>query len=228
MPVWSATDLAVSVLTTLQEVLVHQRARWASLFGHQHQYEGWWKAEFFLAVESGCWRMDLPEATWVNSEVKPRDHGVGDGKQSIDLLVARWCEQTDCVHAEPPRLWIEIKERGTWWGDPRKALCQESGSVACDIEKWRQAPWKPADVVVACQIVAHDAEENNYEPLPQNWRTVLDEIHAGAPRFLPTRSVQYRSFSPTSGALINRFATIDFFTIYGAEHIPAPRGVSRV
>src|SRR5262245_28420049 len=74
---WTSSNLAVAVLTTLQDVLVHQRARWAALFAHQYWYEGWWKAEFALALESWCWRMDLPEPTWVLSEVKPRDFGIG-------------------------------------------------------------------------------------------------------------------------------------------------------
>jgi hypothetical protein len=38
-------------------------------------------------------------------------------------------------------------------------------------------------------------------------------------RFLPTRSVCHRSFSPDDGHPINRFASIDFFTIQGSEHI---------
>src|SRR5947208_2580977 len=114
MPAWTPVSLASAVLGTMQDVLVHQRARWATLFAHQHQYEGWWKAEFALALESWCWRTDLPEPTWLLSEVKPSAHGVGETKQSIDLLIARWLQDKDDVSHDPPRIWVEIKERGTW------------------------------------------------------------------------------------------------------------------
>lgn len=221
MPTWTSAELAVSALTTLQDVLVHQRARWAALFGHQHQYEGWWKAEFYLALESWCWRTDLPEPTWVRSEVKPRDHGIGGTKQSIDLLVARWDDTTGDIRPDPPRVWVEIKERGTWWGDPGKALREEGRGLAADIAKWRDAEWQDGDIVVACQIVAHDAPADSYDPIPTNWKAVLDDIATTAPRFLPTRSVGCRAFSPDAGEPINRYATIDFFTVRGSEHIPA-------
>jgi hypothetical protein len=108
---WTANELAFSTLRTVQDVLEHQRARWAAIFAHQHQYEGWWKAEFALAMESWCWRQDLPEPTCIKSEVKPRDHGVGDSKQSIDLLVGRWNAESKDVDRNGPRVCIEMKER---------------------------------------------------------------------------------------------------------------------
>jgi hypothetical protein len=120
-----------------------------------------------------------------------------------------------------PRVWVEIKERGTPWGDPRKALCENSRSLDSDIAKWRNARWQNGDVVVACQIIAHDALADNFEPIPQNWRNILDRIHVDSPRFLPTRSVGFRTFSPEAGEHINRYASIDFFTIFGVKHIPA-------
>src|SRR5437016_14675041 len=75
---WTAKTLGTAVVTTLQDVLVHQRARWASLLAHQRQYEGWWKAEFALALESWTWVVapDRPEDYWVRGEQKPRHHGI--------------------------------------------------------------------------------------------------------------------------------------------------------
>jgi hypothetical protein len=214
---WTSDRLALAVLGTLQDVLVHQRSRWAALFAHHHQYEGWWKAEFALALESWCWRMDLPEPTWVLSEVKPRDHGVGESKRSMDILVGRWLEDEQIVSRDHARVWLELKERGTWWGDPWKALCEEKRSVCADIDKWKDAPWQGVDVVVACQIISHDASAGSLETLPPDWREVLEEIDRKFPRLLPPRSVCCPSISSISGKPVDRFATIEFFTIWSAN-----------
>jgi hypothetical protein len=151
MSKWSPTGLAQAAVTTLQDVLVHQRSRWASLFAHQNQYEGWWKAEFALALESWCWRLDLPEPTWVRTEVKPKDYGVGATGQSIDVLVGRWSQEAQSLINEPPMVWIELKERATWWGNPWKALCEDGRSLGHDLAKWRAAAWRPGDIVLACR-----------------------------------------------------------------------------
>lgn len=215
---WTASRLAQAVLAQLQDVLVHQRARWAALFGHQHQYEGWWKAEFAIALESWCWRLDLPATTWVLTEVKPRDHGVGEGKQSMDILVGCWDDGQKRICPDSPRVWIEIKERGTWWaGGPRKALCEEGRSFGGDLEKWKHVRWEQEDVVVAGQIISHDAPGGSQEPLPETWRHVLDEIGQRFPRFVPTRSVGCPAVCPATGRPLTRFATIEFFTVKGCS-----------
>lgn len=220
MPRWTSTKLTCAVLQTLQDVLVHQRARWAALFAHQHQYEGWWKAEFALALESWCWRLDLPEPTWVLTEIKPRDFAIGETKQSVDFLVGRWIESQRDLSPDPPRVWLEIKERGTWWGNPYKALCEENRSLGGDLNKWTETPWKEGDVVISGQIISHDAPGGSLEPLPENWLQVLNDISEKFPRFLPSRSVGCPAICPFSGQAINRFATIEFFTARGIEFIP--------
>lgn len=216
MPIWTARELATAVLTTMQDVLVHQRGRWANLLAHQHQVEGWWKAEFALALESWCWRQDHPEPVWVFSEVKPRDHGIGTGRDSVDLMVARWSESERRVQREPPRIWIEIKERGTWWGSPAKAFGDANAGLRSDLAKWREANWLPGDTVLACQIIAHDADANASCHLPENWSTALNTIAEEFPRYVPTRSVCCPVVNPAGDSIMHRFATMEFFTIFGS------------
>ena len=110
VPGWTATDLAHAVAVTLQDVLVHQRPRWVALAAHQHQHEGWWNAEFILALDALCSRLDLPEPTLVLSEEKPSNHGIGNGRQSVDILVARQLEGQRKACPEPPRVWMEVKD----------------------------------------------------------------------------------------------------------------------
>lgn len=210
---WTSAALANSALTTLQDVLVHQRARWGALLAHQHQYEGWWKAEFALALESWCFRLDLPEPTRIWTEAKPRDHGIGQRRQFIDILIARWSVDKRRAIPEPPRVWIELKERGTWWGNARKALCEDGRSLWTDLHKWKETRWLPGEVVVACQIISHEAEVSSSEPLPVSWREVLDTIDQTFPRYLPPRSVGHPCVCPRTGKSISRFVTIEFFTI---------------
>jgi hypothetical protein len=209
---WQQPELAEAVVTTLQDVLVHQRPRWATLCGHQHQMEAWWRAEFLIALESWCWRWDLPEETWVLPEAKPRDYGVGTSRESIDLLVAPWDENSRCMRKEP-RVWIEIKERATWWGDPWKAL----NGLEVDLAKWSDAEWQQNDFVVACQILLHDSEPISSCPAPEDWRRVLNELTRGFRPFLGTRSVCYPCYSPEKKSVIHRSASIDFFTIHDGK-----------
>lgn len=212
MAEWTSSELTRGVLTTMQGVLVHQRARWGALMGHQHQYEGWWKAEFRLALESWCWRSDLPEPTWVQSEKKPSNYWVGTTRESVDLLVGRWSEERAEI-LPGPRVWIEIKERGTWWGDARKGLGASNGGLRSDLMKWRDTRWADDDVVIACHVLSHDATRGISTPIPPAWAAVFEEVTAGFPRYLPTLSVCYPCVSPETGEAVDRYASIDFFTI---------------
>src|SRR5262249_11596526 len=161
------------------------------------------------ALESWCFRLDLPEPTRVLSEVKPKNHGINGASGSVDLLVARWSDEEQRIIKEPPRVWIELKERGTWWvGGASKPLRQKDRSLYADLHKWKKASWLPGDVVVACQIISHEAEGVSTEPLPLEWRQVLDDIHSEFPRFLPPRSVGYPSITPLKKKTVTRFATI--------------------
>src|SRR5262245_35276901 len=83
-----AAVLLNDVVNVMADVLVHQRPRWGALLGHQRQYEGWWKAEMALAIESWTWRADqLDPPFYVRAEAKPRDFGLTP--PTADLVVAQ-------------------------------------------------------------------------------------------------------------------------------------------
>src|SRR5690348_10463018 len=112
----SAQALAAGVMQVLQGVLIHQRPRWAHLMLHGHQYEGWWKAEMRSALDAWCCRVPAPGKFGVISEVKPKRYQLGDSAHSFDLVVGAWDlsrRSVDLSHG--PRVWIELKERATWW-----------------------------------------------------------------------------------------------------------------
>lgn len=132
---WSATRLAEHVANVLHNVLIHQRSRLGTLLGHNSQYEGWWKAEFALALESWCWQFNLPYF-WCATEPKPKNAGIGNSDKSTDLVVAPGSQRKMNLKAGP-RVWIEIKERGTWWdGNANKALGTANRGLLSDLTKW--------------------------------------------------------------------------------------------
>jgi len=97
------------------------------------------------------------------------------------------------------------------------AVCEENRSLCGDLNKWKDAPWKKGDVVVACQLISHEAEAGSLEPLPANWREVLEEVNKQFPRVVPPRSVRCRSVCPDTLKPIERYATIEFFGVPGPE-----------
>jgi len=201
----------------MQNVLVHQRARWGALLAHQRQYEGWWKAEFRLALESWCWRSDLPEPTRVRSEEKPRNHGVGASPKSVDLLISQRSDDAGDMLPRP-RVWVEIKERGTWWGNARKALGESNRGLWSDLRKWQGVSWARDDVVVACHILTHEASPDKSVAIPPPWAAAFEEAAAEFPRYVPTLTVRYPCANSGSQKVVERYASIDFFTI----HRPPP------
>jgi hypothetical protein len=136
-------ELMNEVVAVMADVLVHQRARWGALLAHQRQYEGWWKAEMALALESWTWRADRQtKPMYVLPEAKPRDFEIDDGPSSADLLVAPVNKSlNDFDYKARPRVWIELKERGTWWGvkpgGAAKAFGTANHGLWSDIEKWQ-------------------------------------------------------------------------------------------
>lgn len=185
-----AAELMSGVVGVMADVLVHQRARWGALLGHRRQYEGWWKAEMAQALESWSWREDQLETPhYVLAEAKPADFGVEAGPASADLVVARMAPDfEDFDYAARPRVWIELKERGTWWGETPGAAAKAFGTANkglwSDLEKWKGVTGE-GEVVLVCQVTVHDGSYT--ERLPASWQEQLDRVieqheHAIAPR----------------------------------------------
>jgi hypothetical protein len=204
----SGKKLAELVLTVIGNVLIHQRNRWGPLLGHKRQYEGWWKAELAAALESWAWSWDLP-SFGILPEAKPRDFKIAGAESgAVDLVVAPWDnKQGKILFDQQPRTWIELKERGTWWGDPAKALGKANHGLWTDLEKWANIKWKNDDVVVACQITVHDGSRS--ESIPDNWEKAFEQVAKKYPRYLKPCIVGY----PLKENHI-RWARIDCFTIH--------------
>ena len=189
-----ASDLMAGVAEVMADVLVHQRARWGALLGHQRQYEGWWKAEMALALESWTWRADqLSCPMYVRPEAKTADFFLDNGPSSADLLIAPVNKElTDFDYKARPRVWVELKERGTWWGTSpgyaAKAFGTANNGLLSDLEKW-QGVRSQGDVVLVCQITMHDG---TYEDrLPQSWHEQLANIALQHDRAIEPRCVGY-------------------------------------
>lgn len=203
-----AAELTKEVVAVMSDVLVHQRLRWGYLLGHQRQYEGWWKAEMAAALESWSWRADLQDSpVWVRAEMKPAKFGVRGGPPSSDLVVARVNETfTDFDYTTRPRVWIELKERGTWWGNAAKALGTANNGLYSDLEKWSKVT-DAGEVVLICQITSHDGSYR--ERLPTDWSDQLDEIAKKHERAMTPRSVGFEL--PGSDCI--RWARLDAFLL---------------
>lgn len=205
---WSARRLAKHVANVLQGTILHQRPRWGPLLGHKSQYEGWWKAEFALALENWCWQFNLPYF-WCKTEPQPRDVGIGDqkSKKSTDLVVAPGSSSGIDINAGP-RVWVEIKERGTWWqGNVNKGLGTANDGLLKELSKWKDQSFQDFDAVLACHIVTHDG--TNDEHLPRGWLEKLEEIAERHERLMEPHIVGF----PLSEKAV-RWARMDLFVIH--------------
>jgi hypothetical protein len=214
----TALELAHTVVTVMQDVLIHQRGKWGPLLGHQRQYEGWWKAEFALALESWAMSFTPPMPTkfyWVVPEAKPRDAGLGTSAQAVDLAVVPHSHERDGQDMEAtPRVWIEIKERGDWWGNADKAFGTANRGLRTDLIKWHSVPWTSDDVVVASQLLSCIGTwDGANDGLPDTWCTALDAVAAEYPRFVPPRVVGYAV--PAEAPKAIRWVRLEVFTIHG-------------
>jgi hypothetical protein len=208
-----ARQLACGAFRVMQDVLIHQRHRWGPLLTRSRQYEGWWKAELITALDKWHWASDLKRQFGVLSEVKPRDVGLGAGSGSVDVVIAPRQAGSEWASAErTPRVWIELKERGTWWeGGPGKALQESGRSLAADLAKWAHIPWSGDDVVAVCQIISHRSQDED-ACLPKRWSELLDSTAVTSPRCVPSRSVGY----PLAGVGGTLWATMEILLAHGA------------
>lgn len=164
--------LSAQVADVLEGVLLHQRQRWGTLLGHQRGYEGWWKAECAAALENWCWRQG-PVTYGVLPEAKPVDFGLSL-ERPVDLLVAPWDDEArELKPAGGPRVWIELKERGTWWGNgPAKAFGTGNHGLLSDLAKLSSEKWAADESALACQIVSHVGTQA--ETIDPGWLKALE------------------------------------------------------
>ena len=176
-------SLESQVLGVIKGVLIHQQPRWGVIVGQQRQLEAWWKHEMVSALQAWTWSFQRVQEYAVECEIKPKNHlPTEDGSQeSVDILVAPWdADANDWNRKTGDRVWVELKERGTWWGGPNKALGAANAGLMKDLHKWGKdnAEWSDRDTVLACHLVTHEGEYPNdpTHPLPPNWEDALDQV----------------------------------------------------
>jgi hypothetical protein len=206
-PMSNSFQLLEACVNVISGVLIHQRSRWFNITNHERQFEGWWKAEFVTALESWTYSIGLP-SFGVLPEAKPRRFGLTTSKQSADILIAPWDNQTANFSSNTPRLWIDIKERGTWWPNARKAFGMHNQGLRHDLAKWSSTNWSEGDIVMCAHILLNDGPLE--VPVPEDWLAELTSI---------SREYElYKSFTishPRNEAESNhRFARLDFFIVH--------------
>ncbi|WP_248345788.1 hypothetical protein [Anaeromyxobacter paludicola] len=208
----TAAKLATEVQSIMSQVLVHQRQRWATAVAHQRGYEAWWKVEFATALESWCWRADdsgfgvLPEARF-------SDFGLRTD-QAADILVAPWNSKEGSIRRdEYPRVWVELKERGTWWGGPAKAFGPANKGLLSDFEKLETQAWSDDEVAIACQIVTHDGTID--ERLPRSWLDALNGFEMKHRRMAHHAAVGFPLGRDAEGVPRVRWTSLYFFQVRG-------------
>jgi hypothetical protein len=211
-------ELLARVVNVMADVLVHQRPRWGALLGHQRQYEGWWKAEMALAIESWSWREDQKDwPAYVWPEAKPKAVGFTGAPPTADLMVGRMNDTyTEFDTDARPRLWIELKERSTWWGTTpgraAKAFGTGNNGIQHDLEKWHGVKGR-GEVVVVSQVSTHDGTYQ--ECFPKSWLDELDDIASKYERAIEPRCVGYEiaGRDETTGRDRVRWARFDAFVL---------------
>jgi hypothetical protein len=206
----TAHDIASRVFGAMQGVIDSQRSRWGRLSNFENAFEGWWKAEFLLAIDELLWTSDFPAAYCVRAERKPRTYGLCEDTRAADLLVVTWStERQEIDETNPSRIWLQLKHRGTWMGSNPK---RELAAVWEDLQNWvKHVKWCPEEVVVACLILAADSRSEG-GVLPKKWRDELDRIHCKFPRYLPAYPVACQR-PDHEGKDLTRWVHLEFFTI---------------
>jgi hypothetical protein len=180
-------DLACAAHDVMSGVLIHQRHRWGIMLGHERQYEGWWKVEIAMALESWCWMRDnqLNKQFGIMAEAKPKNFEFRSdetikkiGDVAADILIAPWSDEDNKISLiETPRIWIELKTRATWWGESKgsvaKAFGESNGGLKHDIKKWHSFQ-EVGNGVIVCHITSHKGSWN--DTLPETWKAELDDI----------------------------------------------------
>lgn len=220
----SASNLGASVLEVVKGVLIHQQPRWGVLVGQQRQLEAWWKHEIVSALQAWTWAWERDRAYWVASEIKPREWSVGvDSGEAVDVLIAPWREDETSPgwdQEEGNRVWLELKERGTWWGNPGKALGTSNGGLYKDLEKWRRAQWTSRDAVYACHLLTHECDRasDGANPIPSEWDAALRDVRDEHPSVGEPFIVGSPCESTTAGNRRARWVRLDIFALNPAAH----------
>ncbi len=207
-------QLAVGVVDIISNFVRRERTRWCRLLGiGSHQWEGWWKGELAMAIEDWAWGRRARGALAVDAEVKPRDFGLCKSRDSVDLVVGPRGENGLDLKKAGPRVWLELKDRATWWTSPAKGLGVANSGLAWDLEKWKGTRWKARDVVLACHLLAHNGTAT--ERLPASWSAALQQVGRSAVRFRGRAPVVVGyPLTPGKPAKGVRWLRLDVFQLY--------------
>ena len=177
MSINTAKDLRDQVIEVMKGALIHHRPSWGPLMHHGHLYEGWWKAQLALAIENWSWSYTATGSNDTSFGVEPerklKSVGLEDHGIQADLHVAPWDDDSDCfLKGGTPRVWVELKQRGTHWESPEKAYGPANSGIEKDFRKWEKVNLNAeTDAVVFCQILTHIG--TNDEELESGWRDKL-------------------------------------------------------
>ena len=180
MSINTAKDLRDQVIEVMKGALIHNRPSWGPLMHHGHNYEGWWKAQIALAIENCSWSHTatgpIDTSFGVEPERKLKSVGLKDHGIQADLHVAPWDDDSDSfLKGGTPRIWIELKQRGTHWESPEKAYGTANHGIASDFQKWEKVDLAPdTDAVVFCQILTHVGTGD--EDLKPGWSDKLEGL----------------------------------------------------
>lgn len=183
-----ASALANNAIAVIHHLAKEKRNSWCRLARHQRQWEGWWKAEIVLALETWARSRKRSPGYGVAAEQKPRAYALSQSRASTDILLAPWDNKLGRLSmTAAPRVWLELKSRGTWWGPAAKALGTANAGLAKDLAKWDNVPWTPGDLVLCCHLTTHDGSGGLQ--LPKDWQEQLDEGVPTRPRYCRRRRV---------------------------------------
>jgi hypothetical protein len=203
-----AKRLMSEVAGVMADVLVHQRARWGRCSRINASSRAGGRPRWSRRSRAGAGAF----AT-IGTSRRTRSE---PSRRASDLVVAPWqSEVQDFDYGARPRVWIELKQRATWWGMTPGATAKAFGS---DLEKWKGVTGE-GEVVLVCQISLHDGTES--ETLPASWQEELDSLakqyeHATMPRIVGYEIAPSRRDVRTGGTASEqrvRWARFDAFVV---------------
>jgi hypothetical protein len=143
--------------TAVRNVLENQNERYMNFLDIHNRTEAWWQWEYAAELIKIAISENVPICIDVNK--KPRECGIkSHKKQLIDLFIGQWPDSKDkCDYSLTPRIWIEIKQRGTY------EINNILNGLYEDIEKLNCIPWSKQDYAIASLILVHDSN-NQIDP----------------------------------------------------------------
>ncbi len=162
--------LVQEVILTMCDTLYSQRKNWPYLSLGQNTFEKWWQGQFLIAL-----RQEFIKKTQIKV-VGEKKVPVGKNNTiQIDICVEE-------LNIGGQVIYIQLKERSTWWDGGAKKALTGNNSILDDINQLKKISQQPPNTTaLVALLLFHEGDNIQAETLPMNWNGEIDTIKKNAP-----------------------------------------------